>query len=153
MGEPYKQANSAWNRVSQDKKLRQQQWDLETRRTDYLIDMQVAEEKGIKIGEEKGIKIGEEKGIKIGEERGEKKGIKIGEELGEKKGIKVGEERAEEKNRAHLASSVLRLCTDINLQLTIEEQSKIESLSFEKLIALQVYIASQNSLPKSFDDL
>ena len=137
MGEPYKQANSAWNRVSQDKKLRQQQWDLETRRTDYLIDMQVAEEKGIKIGEE----------------RGEKKGIKIGEELGEKKGIKVGEERAEEKNRAHLASSVLRLCTDINLQLTIEEQSKIESLSFEKLIALQVYIASQNSLPKSFDDL
>ena len=126
MSEIYKQANTAWNQISQDKKLRQQQWDLETRRTDHLIDMQMAEEKG------------EERGIKIGEERGEERGVKIGEEL------------TEEKNRTHLANSILQLCKEVDLQLTAEKEKKIRNSSFEKLIELQVYIALQKSLPKNF---
>ena len=134
MGETYKQANTAWKQVSQDKKLKQQQWDLETRRTDYLIDMQMAEEKGIQIGEERG--------IQIGEERGKEQGIQIGEER--------GEERAEERKRLQLSEFVLRLCHDLNLQLTDEERCKIQQLSFEKLIELQVQIAMQKKLPKSF---
>ena len=46
MGKTYEQANTAWKKVSQDETLRQQQWYLETIRTDYLIDIQTAEERG-----------------------------------------------------------------------------------------------------------
>ena len=138
MGKTYEQANTAWKKVSQDETLRQQQWYLETIRTDYLIDIQTAEERGEERGEKRGVKIGEE----IGEERGEKRGIKIGEE--------IGEERAEERKRVQLLDSLLGLCNELQLSLTDDQQHKLQNLSFEKLLELQVHIAIQKILPKDF---
>ena len=130
--------------------IRQQQWYLETIRTDYLIDIQTAEERGEERGEKRGVKIGEE----IGEERGEKRGIKIGEEIGEergeKRGVKIGEERAEERKRVQLLDSLLGLCNELQLSLTDDQQHKLQNLSFEKLLELQVHIAIQKILPKDF---
>ena len=150
MGKTYEQANTAWKKVSQDETLRQQQWYLETIRTDYLIDIQTAEERGEERGEKRGVKIGEE----IGEERGEKRGIKIGEEIGEergeKRGVKIGEERAEERKRVQLLDSLLGLCNELQLSLTDDQQHKLQNLSFEKLLELQVHIAIQKILPKDF---
>ena len=87
-------------------------------------------------------KKGKEQGIQIGEERGKEQGIQIGEE----QGIQI----AEENKRLQLSEFVLRLCHDLNLQLTNEERSKIQQLSFEELIELQVQIAMQKKIPKSF---
>ena len=122
MGKTYEQANTAWKKVSQDETLRQQRWYLETIRTDYLIDIQTAEERG--------------------EERGEKRG--------EKRGVKIGEERAEERKRVQLLDSLLGLCHELQLSLTDDQQHKLQNLSFEKLLELQVHIAIQKILPKDF---
>ena len=102
MGKTYEQANTAWKKVSQDETLRQQQWYLETIRTDYLIDIQTAEERG------------------------------------------------EERKRVQLLDSLLGLCNELQLSLTDDQQHKLQNLSFEKLLELQVHIAIQKILPEDF---
>ena len=75
MGKAYEQALAAWDTLSQDDKLKQEQWYLEAARADHWITVKAYEKIGFEKGEKRGFEKGEKRGFEKGENNGLQKAI------------------------------------------------------------------------------